>query len=55
MAEKDSLLREQQEEIKRQKDVLYVAAKNLSLRGMSSAEIANVLSVSEDTIITLLG
>ena len=55
LAEKDSLLREQQEEIKRQKDVLYAAAKNLSLRGMSSAEIANVLSVSEDTIKTLLG
>ena len=62
LAEKDSLLREQQEEIKeqqeeikRQKDVLYAAAKNLSLRGMSSAEIANVLSVSEDTIRTLLG
>lgn len=55
LAEKDSLLREQQEEIKRQKDVLYATAKNLSLRGMSSAEIANVLSVSEDTIKTLLG
>ena len=44
-----------EKEIKRQKDVLYAAAKNLSLRGMSSAEIANVLSVSEDTIKTLLG
>lgn len=52
--EKEQEIEQKSQEIERQRAILCATVRNLSLRGLAAVEIAKILSVSEELVISLL-
>ena len=52
--QKSQEIEQKSQEIERQRAILCATVRNLSLRGLAAVEIAKILSVSEELVISLL-